>query len=338
MKLHISLFALAAVLSSEAHAQQSDVDPAAQALGASSNKLICETVSPEFPYAHKYISVNGVKLAYVEIGKGDPIILTHGNPTSSYMWRNVIPELAKYGRVIALDAAGHGKSETSSTDYDFSDYIDSLEGFIQKKKLKNVTLVMHDWLPGAAGFEYARRHEDNVKGLAFMESVMGPRFPSSFEDISMPFQNFMRFAKTPEFQESVVEKNAFVENMRTEPCGISDEAFAQYAAPFEVKSRRRVLQAYPITVPVGPDADGEAAQIVQAYSEWLKTSPLPKLLIRAEPGAIMDAESAGEIVKTTPNLSVVTVKTAVHFIPETHPGKVGRELSHWFQEISRKRP
>ena len=104
MKLHISLFTLAAVLSSEAHAQQSDVDPAAQALGASSNKLICETVSPEFPYAHKYIIVNDVKLAYVEIGKGDPIILTHGNPTSSYMWRNVIPELAKYGRVIALDA------------------------------------------------------------------------------------------------------------------------------------------------------------------------------------------------------------------------------------------
>lgn len=298
-------------------------------------ELVCETVAAEFPFEHAFVEVDGVDLAYVDVGEGDPIVLTHGSPTSSYMWRNVIPELAKHGRVIALDAAGHGKSGTPEASYDFADYIASLEGFIEAQGLENVTLVMHDWLPGAAGFEYARRHEDNVKGVAFMETVMAPRFPNAFEDIAMPFQGFMRMVKTPEFQQAVLEQNVFVENMRTEPCGVSDAAIAVYGAPFTDAAQREVLLAYPQTVPVGPDADGPAAEIVRGYSAWLQGSAVPKLMIRAEPGGIMDAESAGEIVKTMPNLSVATVGSVVHFLPETHPGRVGRELAHWYQEISR---
>lgn len=332
MKTYTSMIVLAALAGAgAATAQEGD---GLEVFGSGPGELVCETVAPEFPFTHQFTEVNGVDLAYVDVGEGDPIILTHGNPTSSYMWRNVIPALAKHGRVIALDAAGHGRSERPETDYDFSDYIDSLEGFIDANDLKNVTLVMHDWLPGAAGFAYARRHPENVKGLAFMETVMAPRFPSTFENIAGPFQGFMRAAKTPEFQQAVVEQNVFIENMRSEPCGISDAAIANYAAPFEDTSRRETLLAYPRLVPVGPDAEGEAADIVRSYSQWLETSQLPKLLIRAEPGGIMDAESAGELVKILPNLSVATVGTVVHFLPEIHPGRVGRELSNWYQEIS----
>lgn len=331
MNLQISAISIALLASSGAVAQLSEE---IQALDTSSGGLICESVSPDFPYSHEYLRVNGVNLAYVDVGEGDPILLTHGNPTSSYLWRNVIPVLAEYGRVIAFDAAGHGKSEIPGNEYDFSDYIDSLEAFIEQMQLENVTLVMHDWLPGAAGFEYARLHEENVKGIAFMESVVGPRFPNAFGNISMPFQGFMRMAKTLEFQEAVLDGEVFPQNMQLDPCSIEEAAYAIYAAPLD-RAHLRVIQAYPRLVPVGPDAEGEAAEIVQAYSDWMRSSSLPKLLILAEFGAIMDLESAGEIVKTVPNLSVVTVRSALHYIPETHPEKLGREISHWYREISR---
>ncbi len=289
-------------------------------------------ISPEERYEKKRVEVLGSGMSYVEAGAGDPIVLLHGNPTSSYLWRNVIPHLlrAGVGRCIAPDLIGMGDSdklEPSGPDrYRFVEHRKYLDALLEILGVKsNVTLVIHDWGSGL-GFDWANRHRDALKGIAYMEAIVRPVSWEQWPDAARGvFQAF----RSPAGEEMVLENNIFVE--RVLPGSVLrklDEAEMEvYRRPFkEPGESRRPTLTWPRQIPI----DGEPAdvtEIVQSYSEWLQQSDVPKLFVNAEPGAILAGE-AREYCRSWPNQREVTVK-GNHFLQEDSPDEIGQAIAGW---------
>jgi len=285
-----------------------------------------QEISAAFPYDSKYAEVHGSRMHYVEEGSGDPVLFLHGNPTSSYLWRNVIPHVSPVGRCIAPDLIGMGKSDKPDIEYRFVDHAKYVDGFIESLGLRNITLVIHDW-GSALGFHYARRNESNVKGIAFMEAIVRPLTWAEWpEQAKGMFQAF----RTPGMGEQMImDNNMFVE--ATLPGAIlrklSDEEMNRYREPYPDRESRRPLWRWPNEIPI----DGEPAdvhEIVQAYSEWLGASPLPKLLLYARPGAIM-RNLLGWCEDNIANLKSVDVGAGVHFLQEDTPHEIGEAIREW---------
>jgi len=275
-------------------------------------------------------TVRGSRMAYVEVGSGDPIVFLHGNPTSSYLWRNVIPHLEKQGRCIAPDLIGMGDSEklpdSGPTSYRFVDHRAHLDDLLaQLGVTRDVTLVIHDW-GSALGFDWAHRHPDAVKGIAYMEAIVQPvtwaDWPKAAAEI---FQGF----RSPAGEKMILEQNLFIEGVL--PTSIlrklSEEEMAEYRRPFrDPGEARRPTLTWPREIPIeGEPAD--VVEIVRSYSEWLKTSPIPKLFINADPGAILRG-APRELCRTWPNQTEVTVK-GIHFIQEDSPDEIGNAIANW---------
>ncbi len=246
-----------------------------------------KAISAAFPFESKFIEVEGSKIHYVEEGTGDPIVFLHGNPTSSYLWRNIIPYAAKVGRAIAPDLIGMGKSDKPDIEYRFFDHVPYVESFIEQLGLQNITLVIHDWGSGI-GFHYASRHEDNVKGLAFMEAIL-PMSWDTFPEEGV--EMFKSFRTKDVGEDMLIKKNMFVENVlpafvvRT----LTDEEMGHYREPYKEESARKPVWRWPNELPI----DGEPPEVweaVTAYQEWLQRTEVPKILLDASPGAIMSPE------------------------------------------------
>lgn len=291
--------------------------------------MTSQTISAEFPYAPHYVDVHGSRIHYVEEGVGDPILFLHGNPTSSYLWRNIMPHLPQ-GRCIALDLIGMGKSDKPDIEYTFFDHVKYVEGFIEKLGLKNLTLVIHDW-GSALGFHYAMRNEDNIKALAFMEAIMMPipswdAFPR--EDIKKTFQAF----RTPDVGwDMIVNQHVFIEQILPAMVvrKLTDAEMDHYRAPYTDPSTRKALWRWPNEIPIA----GEPANVVAAVDEYnrrLQQSPLPKLLFTATPGALIDAQAAAWCQQHLTNLKVVDIGAGSHFIQEDNPHLIGAELASWY--------
>ena len=280
------------------------------------------------------ISVKGKSMAYVEMGEGDPIIFQHGNPTSSYLWRNVMPHLADQGRCIAIDLIGMGDSDkldgAGADSYTFMQHREYLDGALQALGVKqNVTWVIHDW-GSALGFDWANRHRDVVKGIAYMEGIVRlvswAEWPEAARGV---FQGFRSEAG----EEMVLEKNTFIE--RVLPGSIMRELSAEemevYRRPFQNKGEdRRPTLSWPRQIPI----DGEPADvvdIVQDYADWLSAAQLPKLFINAEPGAILTGPQR-EFCRSWPNQTEVTVSGS-HFIQEDSPHEIGKAIAHWYKDL-----
>jgi len=280
------------------------------------------------------ISVKGKSMAYVEMGEGDPIIFQHGNPTSSYLWRNVMPHLADQGRCIAIDLIGMGDSDkldgAGADSYTFMQHREYLDGALQALGVKqNVTWVIHDW-GSALGFDWANRHRDVVKGIAYMEGIVRlvswAEWPEAARGV---FQGFRSEAG----EEMVLEKNTFIE--RVLPGSIMRELSAEemevYRRPFQNKGEdRRPTLSWPRQIPI----DGEPADvvdIVQDYADWLSAAQLPKLFINAEPGAILTGPQR-EFCRSWPNQTEVTVSGS-HFIQEDSPHEIGKAIAHWYKNL-----
>jgi haloalkane dehalogenase len=280
------------------------------------------------------ISVKGKTMAYVEMGEGDPIIFQHGNPTSSYLWRNVMPHLAKQGRCIAIDLIGMGDSDklddVGADSYRFVEHREYLDGALEALGVsKNVTWVIHDW-GSALGFDWANRHRHAMKGIAYMEGIVKPvtwdEWPEAARGV---FQGFRSEAG----EAMVLEKNTFVERVLPGSVirGLTDEEMAVYRRPFEKAGEdRRPTLTWPRQIPIeGEPAD--VVEIVQSYADWLSTSDLPKLFINAEPGAILIGAQR-EFCRTWPNQTEVTV-AGTHFIQEDSPDEIGQAVSDWLKNI-----
>ncbi len=282
----------------------------------------------------EYIEVNGKRMAYVEMGQGEPIVFQHGNPTSSYLWRNIMPAIAKRGRCIAVDLIGMGDSEkldTSGPDsYRYAEHRDYLFAAWDQLGIRdNVTLVVHDW-GSALGFDWACKHPERVKGIAYMEAIVCPlhwdEWPENARDIFQAFRSDVG-------ETLVLEKNVFVE--RVLPSSVirelGDTEMAIYRRPFaEAGEDRRPTLTWPRQIPI----DGEPADvtaIVREYGKWLATSGVPKLFINAEPGSIL-VGAQREFCRGFPNQKEVTVP-GLHFIQEDSPVEIGQAIDTWLDEI-----
>ncbi|MCZ6890475.1 MAG: haloalkane dehalogenase [Gammaproteobacteria bacterium] len=286
------------------------------------------TTATEHP--KKFVEVLGKRMAYVELGDGDPIVFQHGNPTSSYLWRNIMPYVQGLGRCIALDLIGMGDSDKlddSGPDrYTFVEHRTYFDAALEALGVQsNVTFVIHDW-GSALGFDWANRHRDAVKGLCYMEAVVQeldwPGFPDAARGV---FQGF----RSPAGEEMVLEKNLFVE--RVLPGSIlrdlDDTEMEIYRRPFQVPGEgRRPTLTWPRQIPIeGEPAD--VVEIVNDYARWLATSEIPKLFVNAEPGALLTGRQR-EFCRTWPNQTEVTVKGS-HFIQEDSPDEIGAALRDW---------
>jgi haloalkane dehalogenase len=288
-------------------------------------------ISPDERYEKKKIDVNGSSMAYVEVGSGDPIVFLHGNPTSSYLWRNVIPHLEAAGRCIAPDLIGQGDSDKLSKSgpdrYRFVEHRSYLDELLEKLDVReNVTLVIHDW-GSALGFDWANRNRGAVRGIAYMEAIVRP--VASWNDWPEAARKIFQALRSPAGEDMILENNLFVETILPGSVvrGLTDAEMAVYRRPFmEAGEGRRPTLTWPRQIPIeGEPAD--VSEIVQAYADWLSQSDLPKLFVNAEPGAILTGPNR-DFCRGWPNQTEVTVAGS-HFIQEDSPDEIGRAIADW---------
>ena len=282
----------------------------------------------------QYAQVRGLKMAYTEMGQGDPIVFLHGNPTSSYLWRNILPGLAESCRCIAPDLIGMGDSEklpnSGPGSYRFVEHRHYLDELLQALEVeRDVTLVLHDW-GSALGFDWANRHRDAIKGIAYMEALVRPANWTEWPGAIRPlFQGFRSGAG----EHMVLEKNVFVERVLPGSVlrGLSEEEMAVYRKPFISPGEdRRPTLSWPRQIPL----DGEPADVTQIasdYADWLATCDVPKLFINAEPGAIL-VGGLREYCRGWPNQQEVTVRGS-HFIQEDSPREITQALYDWIEQL-----
>ena len=303
----------------------------------SDHKIPPIEVSAEFPYESKFVQVLGSQMHYVEKGTGDPILFLHGQPTSSYLWRNIMPHLENQGRVIAPDNIGFGKSDQPDLDYVFADHYRHIEGFINELDLKNITLVVHDWGSGL-GLHYARLNPDNIKGIVTMESIIAPLIPAeSYDTMPKELGDFFRTVRDPEKgQKLLIDENFFVEGAL--PGFISrpldETAHNIYRAPFvEVSSRKQVNQ-WPNEMPIG-GVPAKTDQVVSAYNAWLEETELPWLFLYASPGALNPPEAAEYWSEHAKNIETVYIGAGLHYVQEDQPFAIGRAISDWYRRLEK---
>jgi haloalkane dehalogenase len=284
------------------------------------------------PWATRRADVDGVGIAYVETGSGDPIVLLHGNPTSSYLWRNVLPWIDGLGRCVAPDLVGMGSSDAlaSGSQYTFAEHAAMLANTLRVLGAdKRVTLVLHDW-GSVLGFDWARHNPERLKGIAYMEAIVVPLRRTDFPDGG----EFLDRVRGPEGERLVLQDNVFIEGFL--PAGVlrhlEPEELETYRHPWrEAGERRRPMLSWARHVPL----DGEPAtmvEVVEANRDWLARSPVPKLLISATPGQFLTGRAL-EQCRTWPNQREVAV-VGRHFVQEDAPDEIGRAIGHWLTGLS----
>jgi haloalkane dehalogenase len=285
------------------------------------------------PLPKQHLVVDGKRVAFHERGQGDAIVFLHGNPTSSYIWRNVIPHVADQGRCIVPDLIGHGDSDklddSGPDSYSFLEHRRYLDGFLSQIGLDDrVTLVGHDW--GAAlGFEWARRNPERVAGIAYMEGIVGP---IDLDDLGEPAASFFRALRSEAGEELALEQNVFVEStpaviMRK----LSDEEMAEYRRPFAAAGEaRRPTLSWPRQLPIDGQP-AEVAEIVERNGGWISQVAIPKLFINGDPGSVITGRLR-DFCRSWPAQTEVTVP-GIHHLQEDSPDLIGAALSEWLTAV-----
>lgn len=295
-----------------------------------------EKISADYLFASHFVEVFGSRMHYIDEGEGDPILLVHGNATWSYIWRNVIPHLTPYGRCIAPDLIGFGLSDKPNIQYQWNDQVRYLDEFVRKVGLKKITLVCNDF-GISLGLCYAMRHEADVKGIAFFEGVF-KTFKSLEEayttDFRPLFEQFRSGEEGGDGYKLLVDQNLFIEQLLPRAAGreLTEEELRRYREPFrEVRSRVPIWR-FARSVPIGGEPRDVWA-IMTETTEWFKRTTLPKLLFYATPGGLVTPEFVEWAQRNLKNLKVVHVGPGVHYLTETSPHLIGRELVKWLAEL-----
>jgi haloalkane dehalogenase len=287
------------------------------------------------PYAKKrFVEVKGRRMAVIDEGEGKAIVFQHGNPTSSYLWRNVMPHCQGLGRLVACDLIGMGDSDKlappGAERYGYAEQRHHLFALWDKLDLGDeVVLVMHDW-GSALGFEWAHLNAGRVAGLAYMEAIVMPLGWDDWPDQARrAFQGF----RSPAGEDLILAKNMFVE--RVLPGSIlrrlSEEEMAEYRRPFANPGEdRRPTLSWPRQIPIA-GAPAEVVAIVENYARWLATSPIPKLFLNAEPGSILVGRQR-EFCRRWPNQTEVTIK-GLHFVQEDSPDEIGAAVAAFVRRL-----
>jgi haloalkane dehalogenase len=288
-------------------------------------------ISAADPYQRQRIKVLDSEMAYVDAGQGNPIVFLHGNPTSSYLWRNVIPHLEKIGRCLAPDLIGMGQSGKSpGGSYRFVDHVRYLDAWFEALELrKNVTLVMHDW-GSALGFYWSRRYPDRVRAFVYMEAIVKPLSWDMWPEVARPIFQSLR---SEAGEKLIIEKNVFVERILPASVlrGLSDEEMTLYRRPYlEAGESRRPTLTWPREIPIeGQPSD--VHDIVADYGAWLVQSDIPKLFINADPGSILIGKQR-QFCRSWAHQQEITVKGS-HFIQEDSPDEIGQGIAEFLSHL-----
>ena len=290
-------------------------------------------VSPDDPFPRSRARVGEVEMAYVIAGSGEAIVFLHGNPTSSYLWRNVIPHVRDLGRCLAPDLVGMGDSgrlpDPGPGTYSFATHAAHLEAWFETVVPAGpVTLVLHDW-GSALGFHWASRNRYRVRGIAFMEAIVTPLV---WADWPADARKIFRTMRGPDGEAAVLDKNVFVERILPASTlrGLSPEAHERYRAPFRERADRWPTLEWPRQIPIENVPPG-MHDVVAEYGQWLAHSDVPKLFVNAEPGSILVGRQRA-VVRRWPALTEVTVPGA-HFVPEDSPHEIGQALAGWLHGL-----
>ncbi len=295
-------------------------------------------ISNEMIYDSRFVEVHGSRMHYVEGGdlknkNAQVFLFLHGNPSSSYLWRNVMPHIEPLGRVIAVDLVGFGQSDKPDIGYTYQEHSKYVDGFIAALDLKDITLVIHDW-GSVLGLDYARRNSANVKAIAMMEALIPPAFPAkdyeAFGGLADLFRNF----RSPETgRPLLIDQNFFIEGILLQATltrTLSEKEKETYRKPFLDPNDREPIYVWPNELPIGGEPARNVA-VVNAVADWLKKSSTPKLLLYVTPGAIVSPRSAKWMQENYRNLEAIFVGYGAHYIQEDNPEAIGRNINLWYQ-------
>ncbi|MDR3491169.1 MAG: haloalkane dehalogenase [Gammaproteobacteria bacterium] len=276
------------------------------------------------PSTSHFIEVHGSKMHYTEEGAGNPILFLHGMPTSSFLWRNIIPVVSSLGRCIAVDLIGMGKSDKPDIDYSFSDHVRYIEKFIEALNLKNLIIVMHGW-GSVIGFDYAMRHENNCRGLVFYESYLQPLIG---KDISLPLQEqILSINHKNDDTDIATVVNTMMKQGVME--SISEDIMNHYTAPFSQKNAEKVLHQYAKEL----SQKTQLNNFISSYSKKLMHSKLPKLMLYSVPGFITPMSTVIWAKENLSHIEIIDIGEELHFAQESNPTLMGEAMSVWLQSI-----
>lgn len=291
-------------------------------------------ISADMPFQKKFTRVEGKKIAYIDEGVGEPIVLLHGNPTSSYLWRNVIPELVSSGRVIAPDLIGQGDSEKLAVSdgpdrYSFEVAYRYLDGLLAELGItSNVTLVIHDWGSGL-GFHWARMHPVAIRAIAYMEGIV---MPVSWDDWPESARGIFQGFRSEKGEDLILNRNMFIEAVLPSSVmrELTDVEMDHYRAPFTTPEDRQPMLSWPQQIPID-GTPSHMVELVAEYAKFMLEAQFPKLFINADPGSILVGRQR-EFCRSWPNQTEVTVK-GTHFIQEDSPIEIGRAVADWMNTL-----
>lgn len=285
--------------------------------------------SPADPHPRQRVPVLDAEISYVDVGRGEPIVFLHGNPTSSYLWRNVIPHLVPHGRCLAPDLVGMGWSAKSPGEtYRFVDHVRYLDAWFEALNLRNVTLVLHDW-GSVLGFHRARRFPTQVRAIAYMEALVCPRV---WDDFPNGRDAMFRAMRSDKGEAMILDQNFFIETVLPKSVirPLSQQEMETYRAPFAEPRSRLPTLIFPRELPIAGEPP-EMVALVEEYGRFLAESPIPKLFINAEPGALLTGRSR-DFCRTWPNQTEVTVK-GIHYVQEDSPHEIGEALAGFVKRL-----
>ena len=284
----------------------------------------------------KYVDVNGVRMAYADLGRsdGNPIVFLHGNPASSFLWRNVVPSLKDMGRCIIPDLIGMGDSDklpnSGEGRYSYKEHREYLFALLEQLGVtSNVTLVIHDW-GSALGFDWANQHRNAVKGIAYMEALVRPL---TWEEWPESSRSVFKSLRTSKGEEMVLEKNFFVEKILPASIlrNLTEDEMNEYRRPFkESGESRRPTLTWPRNIPLDREPL-DVTEVIDDYATWLETSDVPKLFVDADPGVILTGLQR-DYCRRWPNQTEVQVK-GLHFIQEDSAKEIGDAIAEWLSKI-----
>jgi pimeloyl-ACP methyl ester carboxylesterase len=288
------------------------------------------TISAEYPFESRYVEVLGSKIHYIEEGEGQAFLFLHGNPTWSYLWRNIIPPVSQVGRCVAPDLVGFGRSAKPDMGYTFLEHYRYVEGFIEQMQLRDIILVIHDW-GGALGFYYALNHRENVKGIAFMETFP---FCIPWTDFPLKFGLTFRLFRTPVIgQLMIMRLNMFVNQVL--PAAIHGklpkEIHARYKEPFPTVKSRFPVYVWPNELPI-EDRQGNTYREIKRVEEALPEFAFPMLLFSATPGGLIPPNRVEWFKRTIKDLTVKDIGPGLHYLQEDNPAGIATGIVEWARE------
>ena len=310
---------------------------AAAALSIGALNVTAQSTMPsaEMPFAKKFVDIKGSQMAYVDEGDGPIVLFLHGNPTSSYLWRNIIPYVTDGYRAIAPDLIGMGDSAKPDIGYTFAEHAAYLDDFIQALDLRDITLVIHDW-GSVLGMRYARLNESNVRGVSFMEAGIPPALPApSLEAMGEGNAQLFGALRSPAGEELVLKQNFFVEKVLGKlgvATPLGEEVMAQYRAPFQTPESRLPTLVWPRQIPIG-GAPEDTTAVILANGDWLYSTDMPKQMLHATPGALMPPPVVEFVKANASNLEEVFLGKGIHFVQEDHPDAIGSALREWLDRL-----